>query len=91
VHAKTLKDALDAVGHQAQPVDAVKTFYMAGPAGIPTQVAFSQSTRWPSLDTDRAEGCIRSYDHAFSQGRRPGRADRQHRAQRLRGQNRRRG
>ena len=30
------------------------------------QVAFSQSTRWPSLDLDRAEGCIRSNEHAFS-------------------------
>jgi dihydroxy-acid dehydratase len=29
-------------------------------------VAFSQNTRWPSLDLDRAEGCIRSYEHAFS-------------------------
>jgi len=48
------------------PSDAVKTFYMAGPAGIPSQVAFSQNTRWPSLDVDRAEGCIRSFDHAFS-------------------------
>ncbi len=36
------------------------------PAGIPTQVAFSQSARWPSLDEDRAEGCIRAYEHAFS-------------------------
>jgi hypothetical protein len=40
---------------------------MAGPGGIPTQVAFSQSARWPSLDLDRAEGCIRSGDHAFRQ------------------------
>ena len=46
--------------------DAVKTFYKAGPAGIPTQEAFSQSTRWPSLDSDRANGCIRSLDNAFS-------------------------
>ncbi|MDH0201803.1 dihydroxy-acid dehydratase [Comamonas aquatica] len=46
--------------------EAVRKFYMAGPAGIPTQVAFSQNTRWPSLDLDRAEGCIRSYEHAFS-------------------------
>ena len=30
-------------------------------------MAFSQSCRWPSLDTDRAEGCIRSGEHAFSQ------------------------
>ena len=38
---------------------AVQTFYKARPGGIPTQVAFSQVSRWPSLDTDRAEGCIR--------------------------------
>jgi dihydroxy-acid dehydratase len=66
VHSKTLKDALDEWDIARKPSEAVKTFYMAGPAGIPTQVAFSQATRWPSLDTDRAEGCIRAYDHAFS-------------------------
>ena len=66
VHSKSLKDALDAWDIQRNPSDAVKTFYMAGPAGIPTQVAFSQNTRWPSLDNDRAEGCIRAYEHAFS-------------------------
>jgi dihydroxy-acid dehydratase len=66
VHAKTMKDALDQWDIARNPSEAVKTFYMAGPAGIPTQVAFSQATRWPSLDTDRAEGCIRSFEHAFS-------------------------
>ncbi len=66
VHAPTLKHALDEWDVARNPSEAVKTFYMAGPAGIPTQVAFSQNTRWPSLDLDRAEGCIRSYDHAFS-------------------------
>jgi dihydroxy-acid dehydratase len=66
VHSKTMKDALDQWDIARNPSDAVKTFYMAGPGGIPTQVAFSQSARWPSLDTDRAEGCIRSVDHAFS-------------------------
>ena len=67
IHAKTMKDALDQWDIARHPSDAVKTFYMAGPAGIPTQVAFSQSTRWPSLDLDRTEGCIRSGEHAFSQ------------------------
>ncbi len=66
VHSKTMKDALDKWDIARNPSDEVKHFYMAGPAGIPTQVAFSQNTRWPSLDTDRAEGCIRSHDHAFS-------------------------
>ena len=67
VHAPTLKAALDLWDIARQPSAEVQTFYRAGPAGIPTQVAFSQATRWPSLDTDRAEGCIRSGAHAFSQ------------------------
>ena len=66
VHSKSMKDALDQWDIARHPSDEVKTFYMAGPAGIPTQTAFSQATRWPSLDTDRAEGCIRSLSHAFS-------------------------
>ena len=66
VHARTLGDALNQWDITRTSDEAVKTFYMAGPAGVPSQVAFSQNTRWPSLDADRAEGCIRSYDHAFS-------------------------
>jgi dihydroxy-acid dehydratase len=49
------------------PDEAVKTMYRAGPAGIRTTRAFSQDCRWPELDDDRAEGCIRSIDHAYSQ------------------------
>ena len=45
---------------------AVKEFYRAGPAGIRTVRAFSQSCRWDTLDDDRANGCIRSIEHAFS-------------------------
>jgi len=67
IHAPTMKDALDQWDIARNPSDAVKHFYLAGPAGIPTQVAFSQDTRWPSLDLDRADGCIRSGEHAFSQ------------------------
>ncbi|MDF1589299.1 MAG: dihydroxy-acid dehydratase [Gammaproteobacteria bacterium] len=67
VYAPTMKDALDEWDIMRNPSDAVREFYRAGPAGIPTQVAFSQATRWPTLDEDRAEGCIRSIEHAFSQ------------------------
>lgn len=67
VHAPSLKHALDQWDIVRTQDDAVRTFYRAGPAGIPTQVAFSQNERWPSLDLDRAEGCIRSVEHAFSQ------------------------
>jgi len=41
--------------------------FKAGPAGIPTQEAFSQATRWPTLDLDREGGCIRSADNAYSE------------------------
>jgi len=66
IHAPTLKDALEQWDIMRNPSPEVQTFYRAGPAGIPTQEAFSQDTRWPSLDTDRASGCIRSFEHAYS-------------------------
>ncbi|KQN51124.1 dihydroxy-acid dehydratase [Serratia sp. Leaf50] len=47
--------------------EAIKKMFRAGPAGIRTTKAFSQDCRWDTLDDDRAEGCIRSIDHAFSQ------------------------
>jgi dihydroxy-acid dehydratase len=67
VHAQTLGEAIAQWDIATVDDDAVRTFYKAGPAGIPTQTAFSQSTRWPTLDLDRAEGCIRSVEHAYSQ------------------------
>ncbi|HQQ70672.1 MAG TPA: dihydroxy-acid dehydratase [Alicycliphilus sp.] len=66
VHAPTLGEAIAQWDICRTQDEAVRTFYKAGPGGVPTQVAFSQSSRWPSLDQDRAEGCIRSNDHAFS-------------------------
>jgi dihydroxy-acid dehydratase len=66
VHSATMKEALDKWDIAGRPSEAVKTFYKAGPAGIPTQTAFSQSTRWPSVDVDRANGCIRNLENAFS-------------------------
>ncbi len=66
VHSKTLADALNQWDIMRQPAPEVVEMYKAGPAGIPTQQAFSQSTRWPSLDGDRANGCIRSAEHAYS-------------------------
>jgi dihydroxy-acid dehydratase len=44
----------------------VQKFYSAGPAGIPTQTAFSQDTRWSSVDNDRSGGCIRALENAYS-------------------------
>jgi dihydroxy-acid dehydratase len=67
VHARTLGDAIAAWDVATVQDDAVQTFFRAGPAGIPTQTAFSQATRWPTLDLDRTQGCIRDLAHAYSQ------------------------
>jgi dihydroxy-acid dehydratase len=66
VHSLTMKEALDRWDVMRTQDEAVHTFFKAGPAGIPTQQAFSQSTRWDSLDLDREAGCIRSIEHAYS-------------------------
>lgn len=44
----------------------VAEFFKAGSAGISTETAFSQSTRWPTLDGDWKDGCIHSIENAFS-------------------------
>ncbi|MFL6587944.1 MAG: dihydroxy-acid dehydratase [Luteimonas sp.] len=67
VHSRTLRDAIARWDITVTGDDAVRTFFKAGPAGIPTQTAFSQATRWETLDDDRAGGCIRDVAHAYSQ------------------------
>ncbi|RFA30417.1 dihydroxy-acid dehydratase [Alkalilimnicola ehrlichii] len=66
VHSKTLVEGLDKWDIKRTQDESVKEFFRAGPAGIPTQTAFSQATRYPSLDDDRENGCIRSLEHAYS-------------------------
>ena len=46
--------------------DEVRTRYLAAPAGVRTTTMFGQASRWESLDTDRAGGCIRDVAHAYS-------------------------
>jgi dihydroxy-acid dehydratase len=46
--------------------ESVRKFFMAAPGNVPTQIAFSQERRFEELDTDRATGCIRDIEHAFS-------------------------
>lgn len=66
VHSKTMGDALDKWDIMRTKDEAVIDFFRAGPAGIPTQTAFSQSTRYDTVDNDRENGCIHSYENAFS-------------------------
>ena len=67
VHSPTLGEALERWDIQRSEDEVVHRLYRAGPAGVRTTQAFSQECRWPELDRDRVEGCIRSRAHAYSQ------------------------
>lgn len=66
IHSQTMEAAIARWDITQTKDESVHTFFRAGPAGIPTQQAFSQSTRWDTLDLDRETGCIRSGNHAYS-------------------------
>jgi dihydroxy-acid dehydratase len=66
VHSESLEDALDRWDIKRTRSESVRKFFMAAPGNVPTQVAFSQECRFEELDTDRAEGCIRDVENAFS-------------------------
>ena len=66
VHSETIGVAIDKWDILSTKEKSVKDFYLAAPGGIPTTVAFSQEKLWPSLDTDRSNGCIRDVSHAYS-------------------------
>ena len=64
---QTMRETLDQYDIMLTKDQAVKDMFRAGPAGIRTTQAFSQNCRWDTLDDDRAEGCIRTREHAYSQ------------------------
>ncbi|KGM39483.1 dihydroxy-acid dehydratase [Aquabacterium sp. NJ1] len=66
VHSKTMADAIAQWDVTVSKDEAVHEFFKAAPGGVPTQVAFSQDSRWKALDLDRAKGVIRSTEHAFT-------------------------
>jgi dihydroxy-acid dehydratase len=67
VHSKTMGEALEKYDIKRTKDEKVKEFFRAAPGGVPTQVAFSQAMRYPTLDDDRANGCLRDKAHAYSQ------------------------
>jgi len=67
IHSATMGDALEHWDIMRTQDEKVLEFFRAGPGGVPTQVAFSQDKRYPTLDMDRANGCIRDRAHAYSQ------------------------
>src|SRR5580698_1937657 len=66
VHAPSLEHALSRNDIKRSTSNATREFFAAAPGGVPTQVAFSQDSRYESLDEDRAKGVIRDNEHAFS-------------------------
>jgi dihydroxy-acid dehydratase len=67
VHSGSLREFLDAwdLGSPSVSDEAVE-LYHAAPGGIRTIRPYSQSARWDTLDTDRADGCIRDVPHAYT-------------------------
>jgi dihydroxy-acid dehydratase len=66
VHEATLGDAINRWDITRTNSESVRTFFKAAPGGVPTQVAFSQESRWEELDTDSDNGVIRSVKNPFS-------------------------
>jgi dihydroxy-acid dehydratase len=67
VHSASLREFLDAwdLGSASVSDSAVELFH-AAPGGVRTIRPYSQSSRWDALDQDRAGGCIRDVEHAYS-------------------------
>jgi len=66
VHSATLGLGLDNNDIMNEANETSREMFRAAPGGVPTQVAFSQAERWKTLDTDRENGCIRNFEHAYS-------------------------
>nr|CBI81618.1 dihydroxy-acid dehydratase [Bartonella schoenbuchensis R1]CDP79191.1 dihydroxy-acid dehydratase [Bartonella schoenbuchensis] len=67
VHAKTMKEALCRWNVKQTNEQSIHEFYRAAPGGVSTQLAFSQASRYDTLDLDREKGVIRDIAHAYSQ------------------------
>ena len=66
VHAESLEHALSNNDIKRSASNATRHFFSAAPGGVPTQIAFSQDSRYAELDEDRSKGVIRDLEHAFS-------------------------
>ncbi|HUR08501.1 MAG TPA: dihydroxy-acid dehydratase [Nonomuraea sp.] len=67
VNGGTLGETIAAWDPQSPTVrpEAVELWH-AAPGNVRTVKPYSQDNRWDSLDLDRAEGCVRDLEHAYS-------------------------
>jgi dihydroxy-acid dehydratase len=66
VHASNMEEAITRWDICLTEDQKRKDFFRSAPGGVPTQIAFSQSKLYKSLDLDRETGCIRDIEHAYS-------------------------
>ena len=67
VNGATLGDDLQKYSITGAAVNPeAQRIYSCAPAGTFSTQMGSQSATWPTLDTDRAEGCIRDLEHAYT-------------------------
>ena len=67
VNGATLGDDLQKYSITGAVVNPeAQRIYSCAPAGKFSTQMGSQSATWPTLDTDRAEGCIRDLEHAYT-------------------------
>ena len=67
VHSHTMGEAIDAHDiRRPTATAAAQQRALAAPGNVPTQVAFSQNQYYAEADLDRAQGCIRTVEHAYS-------------------------
>jgi len=66
VHSPNLGAALSEWDVRRSQSAEVNEFYRAAPGGVATTEAFSQNRHYEALDVDRADGCIRDLEHAYS-------------------------
>ena len=67
IHSGSLKNAIERWDVENPDNTAAIERFKAAPGGVRTTEAFSQSRLWKKLDLNRATGCIRDPEHAYSQ------------------------
>ena len=66
VDGLTLEQAIDRFAIDGKKFgDEAKNLWSSAPAGVRTTKMGSQSSTYKELDTDRAQGCIRDFEHAY--------------------------
>ncbi len=66
VDGLTLEQAIDRFAIDGKEFgDEAKSLWSSAPAGVRTTKMGSQSSTYKELDTDRAQGCIRDFEHAY--------------------------